>query len=145
MYRQFTNGSKTIVASVGIVAAAANATLPVIDTLGYNSIRIVALLGALTATQQTSLSVNQSLDNGATDPFVAAPGATTGNAADADSNKLLILDIFKPHKRYLQPVINRAVANAAVTSVIYELYNAFNEPVTPDATVSKQAFFSNAH
>lgn len=145
MIRSITNGSKTIVASVGIAAGVANVPLPVIDTLGYTSVRIVALLGALTATQQTSLAVQQSLDNGATDPFVLAPGATTPNAADADSNKLLILDVFKPHKRYLLPILNRATANAAVTSVIYELYNAQSEPVASDVTVSQQLIVANPH
>ncbi len=110
----------------------------VIDMQGYDSVRIIVGFGALTASAVTSVKVQEA------DAKASATALTNGAdlegsnvaVADSEGSKLVIIDIVKPQKRYLQPVIGRGTANAVVDLVIYELYGARKLPVTQDGTVS---------
>lgn len=108
-----------------------------VDTLGYSAVRFVAMFGALTSTQVTTMSVTYSDDNSTWTSSDVASSKTTA-LADADGNKMLIVDIYKPTHRYLRANINRATANAAVDGVIAELYLADDSPITKDTSVSAQ-------
>ena len=55
--------------------------------------------------------------------------------ADADGNKCLVTDVFRPQKRYVRPVVTRGTANAVIDGVIALQYSARTEPVANDATV----------
>jgi len=145
MLRSLNSSVKTVVLNTGTAAGTGNVNLTAVDTLGFTGLRICVLLGALTATQVTALKAQQSLDNAGTDPYADAPGAVTGNAADADGGKLLILEIYRPHKRYIKGIVTRATANAAITSAWAELFNASAEPVAADSTVSQQITVLNPH
>lgn len=113
-----------------------NGTGAVMD--GYNAVRALGLFGALTATQTTSLKLQQSNDDGSTDPYADITGSQTANMADADSNKLLISDVIRPTKRYVRAVVVRGTANAVIDGVVLEFYKAAGPiPITQDATVSK--------
>lgn len=112
-----------------------------IDTQGYDAYRFVALLGTLTATQVTSLSAYECDTLAGSYTLVA--GATTAAAADGDSNKMLILDVFKPQKRFIKAQVNRATANAVIDGVVCELWLASFQPTTQDASVSKSLVLDN--
>lgn len=101
-----------------------------VDTQGYEGVLFIASLGTLTATQVTSLKAQHSKDDGSADAYVDATGAATGNAADADSNKLLVLDVRNPQRRYVRPVLKRATANAVVDGVVAILYSTKKAPTT---------------
>lgn len=136
MIHNLSKATKTLVISTGITAGSSNNNpSTTIDTLGYSAVRIMALLGTLTSTQVTSLGVNQSDDNSSWD--TGASTNKTGNAGDSDAGKLLILDIYKPKKRYLQVQVNRATANAVITAIIAELWLADFMPVTDTTSISK--------
>jgi hypothetical protein len=138
MYRNFSKGSKMIVLSGVIAAGAADITnLAGVDTFGFSGCAILVQMGALSATQVTSLRGQYSNDDAAADPYADIEGSSTGNALDADSNKLLVLDIYRPKKRYIKPIIKRATANAVITSVVVILYDAASEPVAASSTTSK--------
>lgn len=118
----------------------------VIDMAGFDAVRATALMGALTATQVTSLKLQfGNLANGSDMADVTLTDGTapqTGNAADADSNKLLIVDVVKPSGyRYVRAVVNRATANAVVDGVIIDLYQAMSCPVSQDATYVSSSKF----
>jgi hypothetical protein len=139
MVRNLANASRIDVISTGITAASTSVTnLPSIDTRGFTGVMIIALLGALTATQTTSLKAQGSSDDGSTDAYADLAGSSTGNAADGDAGKCLVLDIYKPKERYVKPVLVRGTANAVVTSIIAILYNAAEEPVATTAAISKR-------
>jgi hypothetical protein len=139
MVRNLANASQLVVVSTGITAGSTNVTsLSGVDTRGFVGVMFIALLGTLTATQVTSLRAQGSSDDGSTDAYADLAGSSTGNAADADSNKLLILDIYKPKERWVKPIIARATANAVVTSIIAILYNAAEEPVPVTAAISRR-------
>jgi hypothetical protein len=136
MQRNLTYGCKTVRVMNATAAGTSTVNGSSVDCLGYEGVRFVCLLNTLTATQVTSMKIQGSLD-GATNWTDMGP-SSTGNAADADSNKLLISEIFRPNTfRYLRPVVVRGTANAALDGVIAELFLARVEPVTQDATVSQ--------
>ncbi len=112
----------------------------VIDMTGFNAVRFTALLGTLTATQVTALKAQQgNAANGSDMADIA--GAVTPAAADADSNKLLMLDVnvSKITKRYVRPVVTRGTANAVIDGVIADLYRAGTLPQTQSDTTVSQA------
>lgn len=135
MQRNLTYGCVTKRSINATAAGTSTINGAAVDTLGFDAFRAVALLGALTATQVTSMKIQGSAD-GSTNWTDMGP-SSTGNAADGDSNKLLISEIFRPQTyRYIRPVILRGTANAVVDGVIVELFLARVEPVTQDSTVS---------
>ncbi|HEX4499849.1 MAG TPA: hypothetical protein VH187_01580 [Scandinavium sp.] len=110
-----------------------------IDMTAYDGVMFVASVGALTATQVTTLQAKGSNDNTTFNPFTT--NAQTLAMADADSNKLLVLDIFRPMTRFVRPTINRGTANAVINCVIAILYNADKLPSTDATSVSQHATF----
>jgi hypothetical protein len=107
-----------------------------VDMQGYDSVIFIAGLGALTATQVTSLQAqNGSLVNDTDQANIT--NAITAAMADGDSNKLLILEVFRPLLRYVRPVINRATANAVIDFCIAIQFSGDKLPPTLDASVSK--------
>jgi hypothetical protein len=120
-----------------VAAGTSNQTSSAVDTQGFDGVMFVASFGTLTATQVTSLKAQTSSDDGASDAYDDLAGTLVGPMTDADSNKQLILDIYKPRKRYLKAVVNRATANAVIDGVTAILYRGRKAPVTqPSASVS---------
>lgn len=110
-----------------------------IDMQDFDSVVFECAMGALTATQVTGLKAQGSNDNGGSDPYADITGAATAAAADADSNKLLILEVNRPQKRYIRCVVTRGTANAVIDGVIAVQSGAKKAPVTHDATTVSQS------
>ena len=104
------------------------------DMQDFEGIVFVCSMGTLTATQVTSLKAQGSSDNST---WADIAGAVTANAADADSNKLLVLDVYRPQQRYVRCVVNRGTANAVIDSVIALQYGAKKTPTTQSTDVSQ--------
>ena len=111
-----------------------------IDMTGYEGARCVVALGALTGTQVTLLKAEEADDNGsgAAGSYTAITGAATAAAADADSNKLLVLEVFRPKKKWLRFVVDRGTANAVVDSGVAELTRPSHQATAQHSTVSQQ-------
>lgn len=124
-----------------VAAGTSVQTSSAIDMQGFDGVLIVAGVGALTATQVTSLKAQQSSDDGSTDSYGDLEGTLVGPLADGDGNKLLVLDIYKPEKRYLKALVNRATANAVIDFVIAIQYHRGDVPMTHASSVA----FSEAH
>lgn len=107
-----------------------------VDMQDYDGVLFVYALGTLTATQVTSLKAGAGAAADGSDA-VDITGATTGNMADGDSNKLLVLDVFRPQKRYVTPTLVRGTANAVVDGGWAILYRGKTKPAAIDSTVSK--------
>jgi hypothetical protein len=79
----------------------------VIDMSGFNAITCIAALGALTATQTTSLKIQAgnaaNLSDAVDLPLTDGTTCQTANAADADSNKLLVAEAILPSRLPLRP------------------------------------------
>lgn len=147
MIRNLTYGTYTFraVNSTAAGTTAVNGTgIDLVASFGgpFTAIRAICFLGTLTATQVTSLKLqgsDTSISTGFAD-MVDANGNSiqTAAAADGDSNKMLIVECYRPMHRYVRPVVNRGTANAAIDAVVIELFVGAFEPITSqDSTVSQ--------
>jgi hypothetical protein len=118
-------------------AGTTNVNTAWVDTEGFRVVRFVALMGALTATQQTQAKLQYCDDGAGAVNLGDVAGSHTAMMADGDSNKLLICEDFEPLQRYVRMVIMRGTANAAIDGVVCELYQAGQLPVAQDASVSQ--------
>jgi hypothetical protein len=107
------------------------------DMQDFEGVVFTASMGALTAGQVTSLKAQGSNDNGGSDPYADITGAATGNAADGDSNRVLVLEVIRPQKRWIRCVVNRATQNAVIDGVVAEQYGAKKQPAAQSADVSQ--------
>ena len=90
----------------------------------------VAILGADTAatakvTLKAAVSDASSMAGAVTLDKTAE--YTAQSATDAD-NKLLVLDVIEPGKRYVRPLIDRATANADILALLAIRYNGMGVP-----------------
>lgn len=118
------------------VAATTDVNGTGVDMQGYDGVVFVASLGTLTSSQVTTLKAQGSSDDGSADTYADITGAVTSAMDDADSNLLLILDVYRPLERYVRPVLDRGTANAVLDSIVAIRYRASKAPVTQGATVS---------
>lgn len=105
-----------------------------VDMAGYDGVCFIAVLGALTAGQVTKLQAQGGATSGS---HAELAGATTAAAADADSDKALAVEVFRPVHRFVKPVLVRGTANAALNAIIAIRYRGSKVPVALGATVSK--------
>ena len=144
------------------VAGTTNLTGSTVDTIGFDSVMFIYGVGALTSTQVTQLKAQSGSDSGGSGAADIA-GTKTTAFADADGNKLVVLDLVRCMNsttasstsapsgtdpsagygggytpfRYVTPVLLRGTANAVVDFGIAILYNQRKRPLaTQDATVS---------
>lgn len=126
-----------VVVSAGAAAGTSNvncSSVNLAEGTAFRGCRFTAVIGTLTATQQTALKVQGCNDNATWEDLA---GSQTAYMLDADSNKTLIVDILYSEFQYLRAVVVRGTANAVVLAVLAELYGAVMEPVTQDASVSQ--------
>jgi hypothetical protein len=82
----------------GVAAGTSNQNGAVIDMSGFEGVQFVALFGALTPNQVTSLKVQQgNLADGSDMADLA--GSAHAALADTDANKCLVTEFFRPQKR----------------------------------------------
>ena len=125
--------AKAIRLSNAVTAATTTITSSALDTKGFDSALFIVTMGAIAATSVCSAKLQQSSDDGVADNYSDLLG-TLVTMADTDDNKLLLIDITRPQKRYVKLVLARATATAVVDSISAVLYNPKNEPTTHDAT-----------
>lgn len=102
----------------------------IIDLQNCDSVMGIAALGDVTVNAVVTLKAytgdNAALSDGA---YEIATATATATATSAD-NKLLILDVIKPGKRYCRFDVVRATANAVVDAVVAIRYNYRLTPTT---------------
>lgn len=107
-----------------------------VSMAAHETVTFIALLGALTATQVTELKAQQSDDDGSSDTYDDLAGTLTGPMLDADGNKILILEVNRPTKAFVRPVVIRGTANAVIDGVIAIRSHPRKHPTTQGTTVS---------
>lgn len=117
-----------------VAAGSSNLTGEIIDTAGYEWIRIITGFGTITAGAVTSTKVQQNTANSASGMADLEGSAIT--VADTDDNKIVITEIFRPRERYICPLILRATQNAVIDFQLVEMGGSRKLPITDDATVA---------
>ena len=139
------NISKASVAtrvSLDVAAGTSDIDTDILDMTGFESVVWHVSVGTLTAGQVTSLTVQHGDDSGLSD---VANAATTGTAfADADDDKMAVVEYFRPTKRYVRLRIERATQNAVIDSVTATQYFAHKQPTTNGSTVISTALVTGS-
>ena len=107
----------------------------ILDLQDCDSVTGIAILGDVTAAAVVTLKAytgdEPALGDGAYETVTAT---VTADATSAD-DKLLVLDVIKPGKRYCRFDVVRATANAVVDGVIGARYNFRTIPTTQGTDV----------
>ena len=127
------HNTKIFQSSVAVAAGSADSNGSSVNMAGFQGVTFIASLGTLTAGAVTALKAQQSSDDGSTDGWSDIEGSAV-DVADSEDNTLVYLDIVRPTKQYVRPVVERATANAVINAVIALQYGADVQPVTHDAT-----------
>jgi hypothetical protein len=136
--------SDMVIGEVGAPIAAANNTDSNSDILDMANFEGVVFIGTVTdsvATGVATLKAEQS-DTNSDGGMAAITGATASATCavnDDINDKLLMVEVYRPAKRYVQGVRVSATANIAFGSLIAIRYGSKKLPVTADATVLASA------
>ncbi len=84
-----------------------------VDCSGYERATFFVAWGAITASGVQSIDVYQSDDDGVVDSY-SRMLVTRVTVADDDDDKITMVEIYRPLKRWLRIVVNRATQNSAV-------------------------------
>lgn len=109
------------------VAAATPVNGQVVDMDGYRNVAVMVTFGTIVTGAVTSIKMQQSAVVEFSNPEDLAGSAVT--VADDDDNKVYIIEVERPTKRFLRVVVGRGTQNAAV-SAIYVLSNGRKRPAT---------------
>jgi hypothetical protein len=108
-----------------------------VDTLGYENVVFKVAFGAITSGAVTSVKLQQSSDDAATDAYSDIAGSAQ-TVADDDDNQIVMIEVHRPLKRYLCAVVDRGTQNAVVDYMEAILFNGAQVPITADTLVCSQ-------
>lgn len=137
-----TSGKVTRVVN-GVSAGQATNNGTAVDMKGFDSVTFYVLIGAIASTGTVEVKAQQSSDNGSSDAFSDLEGSAI-TYTDADDNKVVVLEIANPQKRYVRPVVTTATANGVIDGCIAVQTAADAEPVTHSSTTVLEAALLHA-
>jgi len=111
-------------------AAATNVvTSDIVDTDGFDSVILFAALGAITTTGSMTMTIEQNTANSTTG--MAALSGAEASADDADDERMVAIEIYRPRERYVQAVCTPGTdANCEIDGVFAILRDPVRVPVT---------------
>lgn len=125
--------SQSIVVDLVQAALADGATDPdstAVDMTGYDGVMFIGICGTITGSGTATIAAAQSNDNAVADDFTAITGATATATAAAKSDKILVVDVLYPSKRYVRTTLTRAIANSVWGGTLAIRYCAKTKPTT---------------
>lgn len=106
-----------------------------VDMSDFEAVTFVAAFGAITASATTGMKVQQSDDDGGADDWTDLEGSAQA-ITPTDDDKIVAVEVVRPLKRYLRPVVTRGVANAVIDGVIALQTHPRKPPVAQSASVA---------
>ena len=128
------------VSNDGVGTASATPTKgTIIDMFGFESVMFVAAMADVVNLSEVDLKA-AGADEDDTAEMVLFTG-TAGGVADATSfdNKLVVLDLVRPGKRYIEAQLFHVDQNAPFDGIFAIKYNPLHKPTTQGATVAASA------
>lgn len=107
----------------------------ILDMQDCDSVMGIAILGEVTTTAVLTLKAFTGDVADLSDGAYETVTATATALVDSADNKLLVLDVIKPGKRYARFDLVRATANAVVDGIVGIRYNYRIKPTTQPADV----------
>jgi hypothetical protein len=105
-----------------------------VDTSGFENVTFLAAFGVIVAGAVTSVKAQQG--DAADDSDMADIDGAAADVADDADNKVAVLEVVRPTKKFVRLVISRATQNATIDDVEAILTGGRKLPVVPDSTVS---------
>lgn len=120
------------------VAAASNtdSNSDILDMAGWDGVVFIVPLTDSAATGVATLNVQENTANSDSGMTTVATATDTCVVNDDINNTLLIVDVYKPLKRYIQGNVTSATANIAFGNMIAIKYKGKKAPITDDSSVS---------
>ena len=106
-----------------------------LDMAGYDGVCFIVPIVDSVATGVATITVEQNdsdSDTGMT-AITSASARLTCTTSDDINDKILVVDVYRPTKRYVQGVITSAVANIAFGNTIAIQYKGRKDPQTEHA------------
>ena len=108
----------------------------ILDLVDCDSVRGIAILGDVDVNAVVTLKAYTGDEAALGDGVYETVTATVTATAISADNKLLILDVIKPGKRYCRfDLVRAGAANAVVDGIIADRYNYRSIPVTQPSDV----------
>jgi hypothetical protein len=130
---QLSNNTKLIRVLNAVAAGTTVQTSSAVDMAGFEGVRFIISLGVGSASSVGQIKASQGLTSGGSFSDIAG-SLGTAFTPTTDDNKVWVLDIYRPTKRFVKCIVNRAAGNTVIDSVVAELYEPRNFPTTDDAT-----------
>ncbi len=113
----------------------AASTSDILDMAGFEGVVFIAKVADVTNGSVLTLQAQQDDVNGTSGMANLSGTVTyTATATDADDD-LLVLDVYRPEKRYVRAVLTSATQNAVKDGIIAIQYGAKTQPTTQGTTV----------
>lgn len=137
--KQLATAVQPLRVSNAVAAGTSDVNTAWVDVANSDGVRFMVAFGTLTSTQVTNVKLQGAcLANqaDAADLLDSTSGTVikTANLADADSNKLAIVEVYKPKVRYVRAVIDRGTANAVIDGAFAHLILNNPLPYTSNTT-----------
>ena len=94
-----------------------------VDTTGYDGVRFIVPFGPITSGAITAVRVQQSDDDGSADAYGDLAGAASLAVGDTRDEDIVIVEIWRPQKKWLRVYVDRGTQVATVYPIIAERYN----------------------
>jgi hypothetical protein len=114
--RNFLENEKTIRVMSSATGGTGTTASSIVDMVGFDSAAFIALAGAVTSSGTITMTV-QGNDSTSTAGFADLEGANAQLGSDDDEG-LLIVEVYRPAKRYLRAVVNCETANGEVDGIL---------------------------
>jgi hypothetical protein len=94
-----------------------------LDMAGYDSVSMIVAFGVIDSGAATSIKAQQSDDNAGSDDYsdITGTAQTVGDTAD---NKVFVIDLHRPTKRWVRLKVLRATQDATVAAGLYIQHGA---------------------
>ena len=125
--------TKHIRVSNAVAAGTTDVETTAVDRQGFEIVKWTASFGTLSASSTNKCKVQQSDASGSGFADLA-DSETTAMTPTTDDNKMQVIYLVKPSKRYVRLVVDRGGGNSVIDSVVAELYGCTREPVTDDSS-----------
>lgn len=112
-----------------------------IDMSGFEGVLFVAPITDSVATGVAKLQVEQNDDDSDAGMKALSGASATATCVVGDdlNGKLLVVDVYRPAKRYVQGVLTSTTANIAFGSMIAIPYGPRSKPVAAHASIAAAA------
>lgn len=127
-----------VIAEVLAPVAAASSTdsnSDILDMTGWEGVMFIVPITDCAATGVATLNVQENTANSDSGMTTVDTATATCTTNDDLNNTLLIVDIYKPLKRYIQGNVVSATANIAFGNMIAIKYGPKKMPITDDSSV----------